>query len=273
MKTKSDQIKDNLETVFMMPFDVIYSTEHQEPVFLISPQSDLNELFSVKITLRQRIRLVIEVEPQKYAAAMVEAINNAGETKRRLFLEYIKQIRERKADIEFYINKQAKNEAEEGFWCVWNSFRIRTSVIVIDLLEQEDELQVIQDWARIHIGLMLSLLDVESADEERHVEGRITQVVQNRYERNPVNRELCLSANGYTCKICGFDFENYYGTIGHGFIHVHHIQKVSSFGGEYYLDPVVDLIPVCPNCHAMLHKEDPPMAPEKLRQIIENNRK
>lgn len=46
---------------------------------------------------------------------------------------------------------------------------------------------------------------------------------------------------------------------------------VSSFGGEYYLDPKKDLIPVCPNCHAMLHRKNPPLEPAELRQIIDLN--
>ncbi len=39
-----------------------------------------------------------------------------------------------------------------------------------------------------------------------------------------------------------------------GFIHVHHLKPQSSRGGEYEIDPVLDLVPVCPNCHAVMHR-------------------
>ena len=50
------------------------------------------------------------------------------------------------------------------------------------------------------------------------------------------------------------DFENMYGELGKGFIHVHHIVPISMIGKEYKIDPIKDLVPVCPNCHAMLHR-------------------
>ena len=70
------------------------------------------------------------------------------------------------------------------------------------------------------------------------------------------------------CSICGFDFEKNYGELGKGFIHVHHIVPVSKIGPNYIIDPVKDLIPVCPNCHAMLHRTDPPMDPDVLLKIL-----
>ena len=52
------------------------------------------------------------------------------------------------------------------------------------------------------------------------------------------------------------DFETKYGKIGRDFIHVHHIDFISSKGGnKHKVDPISDLIPVCPNCHAMLHRK------------------
>ena len=39
------------------------------------------------------------------------------------------------------------------------------------------------------------------------------------------------------------------------FIHVHHVTPISKVGREYKIDPIKDLIPLCPNCHAMIHKD------------------
>ena len=39
----------------------------------------------------------------------------------------------------------------------------------------------------------------------------------------------------------------------------------------YIVDPIKDLFPVCPNCHSMLHKIDPPYSIEELKKIINEN--
>jgi hypothetical protein len=103
-------------------------------------------------------------------------------------------------------------------------------------------------------------------------EGACGQVTTNKYERDPKAREACLDHFGYRCRICNMSFEEVYGReLGSEFIHVHHIEGLS--GGERVTDPKKDLVPVCPNCHAMLHKENPPMLPEALAYILAEQKK
>ena len=69
------------------------------------------------------------------------------------------------------------------------------------------------------------------------------------------------------------NFEQTYGELGKGFIHVHHVIPVSEIGKEYKVDFKKDLIPVCPNCHAMLHrknKDGENVSVEELREIVRN---
>ncbi|MDI7268103.1 MAG: HNH endonuclease [Myxococcota bacterium] len=73
---------------------------------------------------------------------------------------------------------------------------------------------------------------------------------------------------GSSCTVCGLAFAERYGKIGEGFIHVHHLREVSKIGKEYRIDPIRDLRPVCPNCHAMLHREDPMLTVEDLKRRI-----
>jgi predicted HNH restriction endonuclease len=105
-------------------------------------------------------------------------------------------------------------------------------------------------------------------DEKYRVES--TEVTLTRYERDSEAREECLQRYGHSCFVCDFDFEGYYGSIGKEFIHVHHLTPVSQLDDDYEVDPIQDLRPVCPNCHAMLHQEDPPITIERLQQIIES---
>lgn len=81
----------------------------------------------------------------------------------------------------------------------------------------------------------------------------VTRIGVNRYERNPDARRLCLAFHGTTCAACGFSFEASYGNIGAGFIEVHHLVPPELLGSSYELDPIADLVPLCPNCHAMAH--------------------
>lgn len=85
-------------------------------------------------------------------------------------------------------------------------------------------------------------------------EGAKKQVAVNAYERNEKARQKCIEHYGSVCSVCGFNFERAYGERGKNFIHVHHLVQLSSIGREYRVNPIEDLRPVCPNCHAMLHR-------------------
>lgn len=85
-------------------------------------------------------------------------------------------------------------------------------------------------------------------------EGTKRQVTVNSYERDSKARLQCIKIHGATCAVCGIDFEQMYGELGKGFIHVHHIIPIHTIGKDYQVNPSTDLIPVCPNCHAMLHR-------------------
>lgn len=85
-------------------------------------------------------------------------------------------------------------------------------------------------------------------------EGALRQVSQTKHERNRTLRQLCLKHFGATCQACGMKFETAYGEIGKGYIEVHHLSPISQTGGEHTVDPKTDLVPLCANCHAMIHR-------------------
>lgn len=106
-------------------------------------------------------------------------------------------------------------------------------------------------------------------DDEKLYEGALITVKANKYERNQKARRECVAKKGYQCLVCGKDFEATYGEIGKNFIHVHHLTPISSIGKEYQLNVDTDLVPVCPNCHYMLHRKDPPYTIEELKEILQ----
>jgi hypothetical protein len=96
--------------------------------------------------------------------------------------------------------------------------------------------------------------DLPDKSNEYH-EGKKKKVAVNIYERNPAARQSCIKHYGATCFICGFDFGKVYGKECEGLIHVHHLKMISETDGEYVINPIDDLRPVCPNCHMVLHSK------------------
>jgi 5-methylcytosine-specific restriction protein A len=102
----------------------------------------------------------------------------------------------------------------------------------------------------------------------RYWEGGAIKVWVNKYERDRGARRECIKHFGAICQVCELDFITRYGKIGAGFIHVHHIVPIASINAQYLVDPVNDLVPVCPNCHCMLHKRIPAYTVAELKELI-----
>lgn len=102
----------------------------------------------------------------------------------------------------------------------------------------------------------------------RYLEGLAREVHVNAFERNPMARAACIAHFGPVCQVCHLKFDDKYGPIGEGFIHVHHSVPIASIGVEYEVNPIQDLVPVCPNCHAMLHRREPPFTVNEMRALL-----
>lgn len=106
--------------------------------------------------------------------------------------------------------------------------------------------------------------------ENSYREGAIRKVVVNSHERNPQARKKCIDYYGSTCVVCDFDFAKAYGDIAKGFIHVHHLKALSEIGEQYELNPIEDLRPVCPNCHAVIHLGGGTRTIDDMRRLIKS---
>ena len=104
----------------------------------------------------------------------------------------------------------------------------------------------------------------------KYPEGLRFRVTVNAVERNQKARWACIRHHGSICAVCGFNFGETYGAWGNGFIHVHHVVPIGFSKKEYEVDPVKDLIPVCPNCHAMIHLANTkdPLTVRQLRNML-----
>lgn len=117
-------------------------------------------------------------------------------------------------------------------------------------------------------GVGVLLPEEVAAAAEPVIEGARYRVVVSAYERDPEARFRCIAAHGTTCSICGFSFGTVYGEVAEGFTHVHHLRPLSEAGGAHRVDPVEDLRPVCPNCHAVLHRRVPAYSIDDVRGFL-----
>ena len=94
-------------------------------------------------------------------------------------------------------------------------------------------------------------------DQLEFFEGDKKVVKHTSYERSREARETCLRQNGTACIICGFDSATVYGEEFADKIHVHHIIPISQMGTTHQVNASYGLLPVCPNCHMILHTKMP----------------
>lgn len=135
--------------------------------------------------------------------------------------------------------------------------------------------QLEKDWARFlnrPVFLKRTVFPEEAEVLRTYKEGAKKQIVVNAYERSAEARAICIQHYGLNCTVCGLNFEETYGEIGTGFIHVHHLKPLSQIGKDYELNPITDLRPVCPNCHAMIHQRDPAYTIDELKAILRRER-
>jgi 5-methylcytosine-specific restriction enzyme A len=112
-------------------------------------------------------------------------------------------------------------------------------------------------------------------------EGRKKAVSTQVYERSRVLRDRAIEVNTrndhITCAGCGFDFQLKYGEHGQGYIEIHHQKPIFQYEesdfSKLVTEALDDLIPLCSNCHRMVHrKRDKPLSLDELKQIIGNQR-
>lgn len=126
-------------------------------------------------------------------------------------------------------------------------------------------------WNQNESEEFIASSEVQSTDT--FTEGAVKQVLVNCYEREPKARKACIDHFGATCQICYFDFSKVYGAYGEGFIEVHHVKPLNEINDSYTVDPVKDLVPVCSNCHSILHRGKTPLSVVQMQAMFAGVRK
>lgn len=123
------------------------------------------------------------------------------------------------------------------------------------------------------INLINADLEAEQIEEGRGIEGNVKYYYGKRYERDSKNRRLAVKEHGLNCYACGFNFEKAYGKRGKDFIEIHHINPLSTLEEAIEVNPKTDLVPLCANCHRMIHRrKDNILSVDELKELIEENK-
>ncbi|MCQ2087062.1 MAG: HNH endonuclease [Bacilli bacterium] len=262
-------LKDGLESTFRFQFNISDNTSPSLTSYVITLNNSEQDCFYIKVEIKDDTRLTIYAEPEKYGANFLQLMNSSDGEKRKLFVKYWETISLKNNKINVRINELPYTiESFLSDSSDWSKFNIRFTKSPFYENDSDKE-SIIVSYTVLICSMMLSLIDYKV---EGYEEGNVIEVASKKYERNPINRELCLYAKGYTCSCCGFNFKNTYGKIGENFIEVHHIVPVSKMGPHYIVDPINDLTPLCSNCHSMIHKKNPPYTVDELKAIMEDQK-
>lgn len=137
---------------------------------------------------------------------------------------------------------------------------------VPNLISSVPSYQLISAW-RVKLAEEVSEEDVGG-----YIEGAAVKITVNRYERDRQARSKCIAHYGYECQACGIKLSQVYGSVAEQLIHVHHVTPISSVGTAYELDPIQDLRPLCPNCHAVAHLRKVPYSIEELQRMLSEHK-
>lgn len=191
--------------------------------------------------------------------------------------KYIIGTIEKKSLYKFYLfYRESRKETVEGKK-IAAPFVYRGECFPIEYEQQSDKpskfkFKLVQANGICNIDSLFDYIANENKVYSSAPEGVKKLITHYRFERNANNRKKAIEKQGCICKICGFDFNKVYGDeLGDDYIEVHHIKPISN--GMQTPNPEKDLIPVCANCHRMLHRrKNLILSVEELQKIVEKNK-
>ena len=261
--SSGNRIADGGQRVFLQP-------AHHPPAHTFA--------ISVQIGWRS---VELEFKPGNFASDLLEAMRNAEADGRAGFVSVLRTSVDEGGEVSLVLNGTTVPFEDPGVWSVpWQrvSLIMRKGMLPIGLGDSKEDDEVVGRWVSRLSAAVLALLPLE-ADESLDLqnpaesvaglpEGSRLKVQVNRYERDRRNRAAALAIHGHACVVCRVELADRYGAPAAGLIEVHHTTPVSELGPNYIIDPRTDLVPLCPNCHAVAHRRSPPYTVEELRMLM-----
>ena len=207
----------------------------------------------------------------EYSRPMLDVCQQTFDQSKSEILAYSDLAKEKSSKYVFTVNNLSIESIPVGL--KWEEFHVEVTRPYLNYSESMIALRI----ALIDLlAVILSLSNLtpgadNAADLEWEEEGGESEIVCKRYERSRFNRALCLNFYGFRCMACATLLKEVYGEAGEKVIHVHHLVPVSLMGSSYKLNPIKDLVPLCPNCHNVAHTNNPPYTLQQLREFLGKN--
>ena len=211
--------------------------------------------------------------PGAFAGELVAHMGRASPEAKSLFLGVLRAATKDQATVKIQLNGHQIEPHDPLLWEEpWRTvtLSIRRGQLEID---GTADLQTFTKWVGLLASAVLALMpleaeDLQAPDIEGFPEGARLKVEVNRYERDRRNRAAAIAIHGFSCQGCQRTMAEIYGDVARTLIEVHHITPVSKLDDNYIVNPATDLAPLCPNCHAIVHTQSPPMTIQELRQLL-----
>lgn len=268
-------LSDALTERFGLPVSATSQLETDGLHITIKPTSIPQTIsFQVKLILGWRT-IKARFSPGNYASSLLRSIKTATADQKSAFSVFAKSLKRRGADVVVEFDSVRVDETVPESWPNnWSSINIGMKKLGIVVENQSGyDFAEVFPWTTGFFGMTLAMLPLEPEEDRLAgvMEGSVTYKTVKSYERSRINRAACIEIHGTSCLACGMSFGAYYGRIAEGFIHVHHITPVSSLGGAYVINPGTDLVPLCPNCHAVVHRRNPPFTVAEIKTLLFEN--
>jgi 5-methylcytosine-specific restriction protein A len=214
---------------------------------------------------------VLRLDMDESSAPLIRLMGENSRLRGSIFSTLYSIASKRNSRIEFRVNGKlfTSPESVEGF-DQWESVRFEISR---SYLHPDEAFKVLRELLLDSLSTILCLVimqeewTAESSELSSAIEGERHEVLLSRPERNRYNRAICLQYHGFGCSGCGLKMDEAYGPLGTGVIHVHHLFPLSELDGPAKVDPILDLVPLCPNCHNIVHRVSPPLPIIELRSL------
>lgn len=211
--------------------------------------------------------------PGKFAAPLISQMGTAKSETTSMFSALALRLGKKKCQITFRVNGMLQSPLDPVSWPTeWNRIElcIKSEFMIIDRYDNSQMVQLITDIVVPLFEMVVLLIGVEEPIEEIEgkAEGTPYQTLVTKYERKRINRDVCIQMKGTRCAACGFDYAEFYGEKGLGYIEIHHITPLSEIGPDYRINVMNDLVPLCANCHAMVHRYHPTLSIAELTSLI-----
>lgn len=276
MKIEREKLRNLLYSRTGLHFNIRIQSEKK---FSLMPANGAGlYTFSIEVTVGwKRIEIAFKADP--LAGELLENMGQVEEGCRSIFCSILNDCTNRGAKIDLKVNGSSFDFSSSEYWKLrWSRLDItlKEDGLTIDTETGEPKAGEVSTWIVRFIASIMALLPIEESSSESQVldivgfsEGTTKQHVSNYYERDPRNRAAAIAIHGVSCAACNVDFGNRYGPVAEGYIHIHHVVPVSKMNESYQVNPATDLIPLCPNCHAVAHQVDPPMGITEIQKLLE----